>query len=208
MNRIKQKLRSRRGASITFALLLFLVCAMVSSVVIVAASTAAGHMSSQAEMDQRYYAVAGAVKVLREKLEGEDLKGLTVTVNADGTVLPAADNVQLNPILTYASKKLIAPDKVTDAEIPGTYTATQTNEAIAHPVTCTIEPPTVADGLLKFRIRATGGQNAGSNAYSIDLIFASNVQQTSTTGVTKVSWKFSGIEKVSNAVTKTGGSAG
>ena len=41
MNGIGQKLRSDRGASITFALLLFLVCAVVSSVVIVAGTAAA-----------------------------------------------------------------------------------------------------------------------------------------------------------------------
>ena len=38
---IKNKLQSKRGASITFALLLFLVCSVVSIVVVVAGSAAA-----------------------------------------------------------------------------------------------------------------------------------------------------------------------
>ena len=65
-NRILTKLRSRTGASITFALLLFLVCAVLSSVIIVAASAAAGRMSGIAEADQRYYAVTSAAELLRD----------------------------------------------------------------------------------------------------------------------------------------------
>ena len=53
MSILKKKVASRRGASITFALLLFLVCAVVSSVVIVAGTAAAGRISRMAEMDQR-----------------------------------------------------------------------------------------------------------------------------------------------------------
>ena len=71
MNRIRNKLQSRRGASITFALLLFLVCAVISSVVIVAASTAGGRLSTVREMDQRYYAATAAADVLRETLDGK-----------------------------------------------------------------------------------------------------------------------------------------
>ena len=71
MNRIRNKLQSRRGASITFALLLFLVCAVISSVVIVAASTAGGRLSTVREMDQRYYAATAAADVLRQTLDGK-----------------------------------------------------------------------------------------------------------------------------------------
>ena len=63
--RIKDKLRSQTGASITFALLLFLVCAVLSSVIIVAATAASGRMSKIAETDQRYYAVTSAAELLK-----------------------------------------------------------------------------------------------------------------------------------------------
>ena len=56
-------MKSERGASITFALLLFLVCAVISSIVIVAATTTSGRLSSLAKMDQRYYAVTSAAKL-------------------------------------------------------------------------------------------------------------------------------------------------
>ena len=66
-----RKLKSKRGASITFALLLFLVCAVVSSVVIVAGTAAAGRMSQLAQMDQRYYAVTSAAELLRDLIDGK-----------------------------------------------------------------------------------------------------------------------------------------
>ena len=53
MQNLKIKLRSETGASITFALLLFLVCSVVSIVVVVAGSAAAGRMSQRAETDHR-----------------------------------------------------------------------------------------------------------------------------------------------------------
>lgn len=69
MQAIKKKLRSQRGASITFALLIFLVCAVLSSVIIVAASTAAGRMSKLAETDRRYYAVTSAAELMKDLLK-------------------------------------------------------------------------------------------------------------------------------------------
>ena len=72
MNRIKKKIKSNNGASITFALLIFLVCAVISGIVIVAATTSAGRMSKTTEMDQRYYAVTSAAELLKEYIDPED----------------------------------------------------------------------------------------------------------------------------------------
>ena len=69
MSVLKQKATSERGASITFALLLFLVCAIISSVVIVAATAVGGRASKMAEMDQRYYAVNSAAELIRDVME-------------------------------------------------------------------------------------------------------------------------------------------
>ena len=77
MTAMKNKIRSQRGASITFALLLFLVCAIISSIVIVAATVVGGRASKMAELDQRYYAVNSAAELLRDVLEQQ-----TVTVTA------------------------------------------------------------------------------------------------------------------------------
>lgn len=70
-NRIKNKLRSRAGASITFALLLFLVCSVLCSVVLTAATSSSGRMSQIAEADQRYYAVTSAAELLESIIDGK-----------------------------------------------------------------------------------------------------------------------------------------
>lgn len=72
MNRVKRKLKNQTGASITFALLLFLVCAVLSSVIIVAATAASGRMSKIAETDQRYYAVTSAAVLLKDMIADPD----------------------------------------------------------------------------------------------------------------------------------------
>ena len=68
MNMIKNKLNSQKGASITWALLIFMVCAVVGSAVLVAGTTASGRMSKLTENDQRYYAVTSTSAFLRDVL--------------------------------------------------------------------------------------------------------------------------------------------
>ena len=72
--RIMNKLRSRTGASISFALLLFLVCAVLCSVILTAVTAASGRMSNLAETDQRYYAVTSAAELLKDLFDEETVK--------------------------------------------------------------------------------------------------------------------------------------
>jgi len=76
---MKNKIKTQRGASITFALLLFLVCAIISSIVIVAATAVGGRASQMAELDQRYYAVNSAAELLRDVLEKQIITVTTGT---------------------------------------------------------------------------------------------------------------------------------
>ena len=85
LQKLKQKLKSQTGASITFALLLFLVCAVVGSVVLTAGTVAAGRMSKIAEMDQRYYSVNSAAKLLIELISGEEKAVTIIETEKDGT---------------------------------------------------------------------------------------------------------------------------
>ena len=73
LNRIRQKLTSQSGASITYALLLFLVCAVVSSVVLAAGTAASGRMSQSVSNDQRYYSVTSAAEFLKKEIDGESV---------------------------------------------------------------------------------------------------------------------------------------
>ena len=82
-NRVRAKLRSSAGASITFALLIFLVCAIVSAVVLVAGTVAAGRIKGVAESDQRYYSVTSASELLRDLIDERSVS----TFNYGGNTL-------------------------------------------------------------------------------------------------------------------------
>ncbi len=68
---VLKKLNSSKGASITFALLAFLVCAVISAVLLASASAAAGRLSGLAAADRRYYAVSSAVQLFSDSLSEE-----------------------------------------------------------------------------------------------------------------------------------------
>jgi hypothetical protein len=85
-NRIRAKLRSQTGASISFALLLFLVCASLSALILVAGTTAAGRISNIAETDQSYYAVTSAADLVVDIMDGDDNAVSVFTVNGDQKV--------------------------------------------------------------------------------------------------------------------------
>ena len=93
MHKLKQKLKSQTGASITFALLLFLVCAVVGSAVLVAGTAAAGRMSKVAEMDQRYYAVNSAARLLMDQVAGD--KNTVTIIKKESKEPPAASKYYL-----------------------------------------------------------------------------------------------------------------
>ena len=84
---MKKKLRSQSGASLILALLLFLVCAVLGSVVLTAGTAASGRLSELASMDQRYYAVTSAVGLLKNELDGK-----TVTIVRTKTVKETYDS--------------------------------------------------------------------------------------------------------------------
>lgn len=85
MNRLNRKLRSRSGASITLALLFFLICAVLCSVIIAAATAAAGRMAQAAEMDQRYYAVTSAGELMKDLIHQKRVTIVKVTTSSATT---------------------------------------------------------------------------------------------------------------------------
>lgn len=100
MHEMKGKIKSERGASITFALLLFLVCAVLGSVILTAASAAAGRMAGMAEMDQRYYAVSSASELLKDWLDGKEttIKQTAITVTKKTYINGIHDTTQDVPV--------------------------------------------------------------------------------------------------------------
>ncbi len=87
MNLIHHKLRSRRGASLSIALLLFLVCLAVASVVLAAGTAASGRLSELREADQRYYSVTSAAELVRDMIGDQ-----TVTFTQERTTYASGDD--------------------------------------------------------------------------------------------------------------------
>lgn len=71
--RAQNKLQSNTGASISFALLLFLVCTVIGAIVLTAGTAASGRLAKAAEMDRRYYAVASAAELLEKELCAQEV---------------------------------------------------------------------------------------------------------------------------------------
>ena len=149
MQAIRNKLRSRRGASLTFALLLFLVCAVVGSVVLTAGTAASGRMSQIAEMDQRYYSVHSAARLLIDMMEKADVR-VEKTVMTDDS---AADSYK------YFEKNA---DTETEVDITSGFTSIAmeaayriaNNKKISDAITYTLEPG-IGDGDLKVTAKET-----------------------------------------------------
>lgn len=126
MSILKKKVASRRGASITFALLLFLVCAVISAVVVVSATATAGRMSKMAEMDQRYYAVTSAARLLRDAIEGATVT-VTTIAKTDTTKTETTDTE--TGMVTVNEAKVKQPNKYSFAQGAVSSTITDPNES-------------------------------------------------------------------------------
>ena len=215
IKKCEKKLKSRKGASITFALLLFLVCAVVSSIVVVAGTAAAGRMSKLAEMDQRYYAVTSAVNLLRDEIDGTtvqveykrsngEIKSAKYKKAGDtGMIEPANDTV-----LTDASKKLT--EERLSEDTSGT---ADPEDEILHRVfdltsntvvslNCTIIESLHRDGVLTFTVMNGNSEDEKTvgKTYQLQVIFTSNMKDTTLdtspdASVKTVTWKLNSISK-------------
>lgn len=86
MNALKNKWRSRRGASILLALLFLLICLMVGSSVLMAAASNAGKIKSNKEEQQKYLTLSSALELVCGKLEEMRYTGqYTYTVDSTTT---------------------------------------------------------------------------------------------------------------------------
>ena len=139
MNALKNKIKSQRGASITFALLLFLVCAIISGVVVVAATAVGGRASKMAEMDQRYYAVNSAAELLRDVLENQTAVVTTgtktvSTIDQDGNITKKQQQKveNGNPVTDVEGNPVYEDvDDTSDSDLPIELTVNGTTVAIS-----------------------------------------------------------------------------
>ncbi len=103
-----KKLRSRKGASLTFALLAFLVCAVISAVLLASAMATSGRMSKLAETDRRYYAVTSAARLFCDALDGQSFKIERTEVKYSGEENEVLTNE--NTLQTTVTRRPWIPD--------------------------------------------------------------------------------------------------
>lgn len=189
MNAVRSKLKSRRGASITYALLIFLICAVASSIVIVAGSAASGRMANVPQSDQRYYAVTSAAELLKGEIDGKTVvitKKVTKGAGKGGADVVDYSADAPEDVLTDATLRLVKGETAQT-----TYTLTATDyDALQCDIVQTVE-----SGLLTYAIT--------NNGYTLKMRFASNLKESTReigTGVTQttstVQWKFHSMQKV------------
>jgi len=96
MDMIRNKLREKNGASIFMGLIFLLMCLMVGTVVLVAASAAAGKLAQQRKSEQEYLNVASAARLVRDRIckstykyekKGHDLPKESLTASDGGAVI-------------------------------------------------------------------------------------------------------------------------
>lgn len=112
---IRNKFISEVGASLAVALLLFLVCAVVGSVVLAGASASAGRLSQRRQLQQERYALQSAADMIRAQLAGGTEGGAgseTAAGSGSGQAAGSADadavNIQYAADLLYNTETGIA----------------------------------------------------------------------------------------------------
>lgn len=110
---IPTKVRSQRGATFSMALLLLLVCTIVSSIVLAAATSMTGVVAQQGKSDQRYYSVTSAVGALTSWASGEDIIFKSVqTRNSSGATVTTTKNAPVATGDAFDDLFLVATDFV------------------------------------------------------------------------------------------------
>lgn len=81
---VRKKLKSREGASLMAALLVFLVCAMVGSVVLTAAATSAGRASkADTPANRQRYSLESAARLINDDLTAVDTTSTTASNSSE-----------------------------------------------------------------------------------------------------------------------------
>ena len=175
MNVIKKKLNSKRGASITYALMIFLVCAVIGSAVLVAGTTAAGRMSEVPKSDQRYYAVTSAARLLIDRIENDHqpiiikqvVSGTTTTTTklCDENDTELTDSTEFKSIplqIAYYLMKGTAPEN----ELSLTINPAQPELSVDK-----ISEKVSSNGEITITISKTTGTSSNARTYSLQLVF-------------------------------------
>ena len=227
MHKLKQKLKSQTGASITFALLLFLVCAVVGSVVLTAGTAAAGRMSELAKMDQRYYSVTSAAQLLQDTIDGKQVKVTQKTITEKGSIISTqVDTEAESPILKTAALQLV--DEIT-GDVKMVWYATGASKIPNAALNVKIEETLSPDGTMTMSISNDANNNSGGTTgpayvYTLQMVFSADktesvdkrtkeqyaadgkkIETITETKTTSITWRLNRIGKPMAEPVSTGG---
>jgi len=212
--RISAKLKAQTGASITYALLLFLVCAVVSSVVLAAGTAAAGRMSKAVETDQRYYSVASTAELLLDLYDGAKVITQTVQTVQEGK---SGEKTIVSDYQYFKdSTKLTAEESANYrllSRVSDLYTGMSTDAVPSDPMEvkvgsdkyASIQVKSAADGGLTFAVSSYQTTSSGSEStdkYTLYLVFGADVNQI-TDSKTTDGYNASGVLETKTKLTVT-----
>ena len=183
MSVIKRKLNSDRGASITWALLIFLVCAVIGSAVLVAGTASSGRMSEVADNDQRYYAVTSAARLLIDLIDDETatiVKEETKAGDSPAETKYYIDGKQIPEGITKFESvtEQAAYHLMKGEEVSNDFDLTASKSELDVTIQETVDADT---GEMTLEIKKTTGNGEKSKTYSLILFFnldKSEIQET------------------------------
>lgn len=103
MKRIYKKLNNTRGASILFALLVFMICAFAGAAALTAAAANAGRFSHAEEDQRKYLSVASATNLLLEELSAPKLEISRAREETRTWTYDDSNNLASPPETTYGA---------------------------------------------------------------------------------------------------------
>ena len=215
---ILKKLRSNEGASLTYAILLFLVCAVIGTIVLTAGTIASGRLAEKAEMDQRYYHVVSTAEFLKDTLDNQKVvikrekKGSDFVIKVEGYEEPLtsesegiADNdssFHTFDFLTLRTIELLS-EYSWDADFYNTTEKTTKLEFQISGQSHIVDvKTTMKNGMMVMEIYDYTDKNKPDDNYMVRLTFAPQISEVVDkvddvdVKTATVTWHISNIEKV------------
>lgn len=102
MRRVGKKIGGRSGATMLFAILVFMLCALTGAAALTAAAANSGRYTHVKEEQQEYLSMSSAVNLMREELVGKTGKTFTAQVTKTETK-DASGNLQGDPDVSWVT---------------------------------------------------------------------------------------------------------
>lgn len=206
---INKKWHSNSGASLALALLLFLVCVIIGSIVITAGTVASGRLADKAKNDQRYYRVTSAAELLKNKLDKKEVV-IERKKDKDGNYSISYNNMDRKDFLTARAIELLGStsgeamwnaDFYTFTESESEYTLNFVDKSSTNRFSADIKTRT-HDGIVDMLVT--------SENYTLLMTLTPEVSEVKSTveneetKTATITWHVSNIEKVVSAACAVG----